>query len=81
MNRYLVKTLAEVLPIFVIASLHKVMYWMKKRRYPLLSIEKWWLILKISLCTFPKQLESGFFSVEKRYALFRERKVVWLGRK
>ena len=28
-----------------------------------------------------KQLESGFFSVEKRYSLFRERKVVWQGRK
>ena len=28
-----------------------------------------------------KQLESVFFSVEKRYSLFRERKVVWQGGK
>ena len=39
MNRYLVKTLAEVLLTFVIVSLHKVTHWIsvKKRRYPLIS--------------------------------------------
>ena len=28
-----------------------------------------------------KQLECGFFYVEKRYSLSREHKVVWQGRK
>ena len=46
-NRYLVKNLAEVLPIFVIVSLHKVMYWISVNKKKMLSIEKWWLIRKI----------------------------------
>ena len=46
-NRYLVKTIAEVLPIFVIVSLQKVMYWVSVNKKKTLSIKKWGLIRKI----------------------------------
>ena len=53
-NRYLVKTLAEVLP-----TLHEVIHWKCKWKKTL-SIEKWWLMRKTGLCTFPNNSSLAF---------------------